>query len=259
MKNLKINNITLSILIKAILSLLITYLILLKGDAGIVINNIGNFIVSGNCFVGLVILVSIFALYPAIIYNFTNVNKNLQKIGNFLIGLDGILVSMNLCLGILYNVRFLDIPISDAFAKFIILANGSAIVYILITICALLFIKYIICKENEQSQDNLKVNNIPLYFEGRIERMPYIITKIIFYVFLIIIGFLKQHYSKDMFDIYAVAYLISAQVIFVLSFYAASKRLRDINWSQWLLVLWSIPIVGICIGLPLLFIKRKQV
>ena len=259
MKNLKINNISVSIFIKVILSLLITYFILFKGDAGIIINNIGNFIVSGNGFVGLVMLISILALYPAVIFNFTSVNNNLQKIGNSLIGFDLILTCINLCLGILYDVKFLDMPIADAFAKFIILANGSAIVYILITVCTLLFIKYFICKDNTQPQDNIKINNLPLYFSGRIERIPYIVTKIIFYLFLIIIGFMKQHYSKDMFDVYAIAYYISIQVIFVLSFYTASKRLRDIKWSQWFLILWSIPILGISVGLPLLFIKSKHI
>ncbi len=259
MNKLKINSINMLIVIKTILSIFITYLILSKGDAGIIINNIGNFIVSGNGLVGLTMLLSIFALCPAIVYNFTQINNNLQKISNSLLCFDGILICVNLFFGILYNIKFLNMPIADAFAKFIILANGSAVIYILMTICVLLLIKYLSHIENEEIEDKIKINNIPLCFNGRIERKPYFITKTIFYIFLITIGFIKQQYSKDMFDLYEIIYLISMQVIFILSFYTASKRLRDIKWSQWFLVLWSIPILGICIGLPLIFVKGKFV
>ena len=51
--------------------------------------------------------------------------------------------------------------------------------------------------------------------------------------------------------------IIILQIVFVLAFYAASKRLRDIQWSQWLLLVWAIPFVGLIVGIPLLFVKSK--
>ena len=51
---------------------------------------------------------------------------------------------------------------------------------------------------------------------------------------------------------------IVLQIVFVADFYAASKRLRDIQWSQWLLLPWAIPFVGLVVGIPLLFIKSKS-
>ena len=51
--------------------------------------------------------------------------------------------------------------------------------------------------------------------------------------------------------------IIILQIVSVLAFYAASKRLRDIQWSQWLLLIWAIPFVGLIVGIPLLFVKSK--
>ena len=50
---------------------------------------------------------------------------------------------------------------------------------------------------------------------------------------------------------------IVLQIVFVVAFYAASKRLRDIQWSQWLLLPWAIPFVGLIVGIPLFFVKSK--
>lgn len=245
------------ILIKITISLFITYLILFKGDAGIIIHNIGSFIASGNSLIGFIMLISIQALSPAIIYSFTNQNNDLYKISKVLFCFDTVLVFINLCCGFLYSVMFLQMPISDAFSKFIILATGSVIIYILLTVCTLLLIKYFVNKNLEQPPNNLVFNNNPLFFYGRMKRVPYLITKVFFYIFLIGVFFIKQNFSKSIFDIYDVTYLISQQIIFILSFYAASKRLRDIKWSQCFLILWSIPFIGIGVGLPLLFVKSK--
>mgnify|MGYP006988931449 CR=1 FL=1 len=200
------------------MSLFIAFLILFKGNAGVIINNIGNFIVSGNMLVGFIMLLSIFAIYPVIIYNIVSKNNILYKIGNALFCFDAILVFTNLCLGILYDVKFLDMQIADAFSKFIILANGSAIIYIAATICVLLFIHYFVDKEIEQTQNNLLINNIPLFFNGRIERLQYLITKVIFYVLLIAIMIAKQHFSKNSF-----AFIISG-----LSISTSSKSLSPV-------------------------------
>ena len=107
----------------------------------------------------------------------------------------------------------------------------------------------------ENIKEVININNNPIFFTGRIERKIYFITKSILYAILtIILLFVKQ---SNIEIATTISGAVLTQIIFILSFFAASKRLRDIKWSQWLLLIWLIPIFGGIIGLPLLFVKSK--
>ena len=103
----------------------------------------------------------------------------------------------------------------------------------------------------------LMCNKNPLSFIGTINRLPYFITKLALFVIAsipVIYKSMSNHLDEIQFMFFQAIIL---QIVFVLAFYAASKRLRDIQWSQWLLIIWAIPYVGLVIGFPLLFVKSK--
>ncbi len=94
-----------------------------------------------------------------------------------------------------------------------------------------------------------QVNNNPFSSRGRIERKNYFITKVIIFILFCLNSFMYDSH----FPIYMGGFLFC--ILFGL--FAASKRLRDIGWSSWLLLVWILPIIGLGIGIPLLFIKGK--
>ncbi len=103
----------------------------------------------------------------------------------------------------------------------------------------------------------IDVNNSPFSFTGRIERLPYLYTKIglVCFWFLLIV-FMALYKTFNIECLQLVAYIIKL-FFWVLCVFAASKRLRDINWSQWYLLFWFIPFVVFLAELPLFFIKSK--
>lgn len=100
------------------------------------------------------------------------------------------------------------------------------------------------------------VNLNPLTPRGRITRLPYLFTKIGIVTFLfiaqIVHGIAKEQNFNLMFLYVALILLLVIAEICV-----TSKRLRDIQWSQWILILWLFPYASVVISILLLFIKSK--
>ena len=103
----------------------------------------------------------------------------------------------------------------------------------------------------------LMCNKKPLSFIGTINRLPYFITKLVLFIMASIPAIYKSINNQVDEMHFIILQFLVLQIVFVLAFYAASKRLRDIQWSQWLLLVWAIPFVGLIVGLPLLFVKSK--
>ena len=247
----KINVILLGL--KILFSLFITYLILFKGDAGFLIHNIGAALVGGNYILGLSSLASITVFYILVLYNLTLNRKSLTKVKNSLFIFDLILVITNIVLAIFIANTYYQMPLQDAISKYIILSVGAATIYYIMSI----FIIWVRSKmENNSSTDiDLDINNNPFSFTGIIGRCSYLITKtVILLLFLTTVFILKHYNSEYMVILLALLLFLS----FSTSLFAASKRLRDIKWKQWLLIIWVIPFIGLCIGFPLLVIKSKQ-
>ena len=84
--------------------------------------------------------------------------------------------------------------------------------------------------QNNSSTDViLNINNNPFSFTGKIHRGSYLITKAIILLFFLIADLILKSYKSE--------YIIMLQVlllllIFLVSLFAASKRLRDIKWKQ---------------------------
>ena len=104
---------------------------------------------------------------------------------------------------------------------------------------------------------NSLYNKNPFSFTGIINRLQYVITKLVLFIMVSIPVFYKS--INNQVDEMQFMILQSAviQIVFILAFYAASKRLRDIQWNQWLLLVWAIPFIGLGVGIPLLFVKSK--
>ena len=112
-------------------------------------------------------------------------------------------------------------------------------------------------KVEPENTEYINMNNNPLSPVGRIERLPYLLTKfglIVTYVAAqMCMSYYKTLNNNSLFYVY-----IALMLLFLIAgIFAASKRLRDIKWSQWCLLIWLIPILGIVVGAPLLFIKSK--
>ena len=247
----KINVILLGL--KILLSLFITYLILFKGDAGFLIHGIGAFFVAGNYIIGLSSLTVITVFYILTLYNITLNYKLLTKFKNNLLIFDLILVITNIVLSTFIACTYSQMPLQDAISKYIILSVGAATVYYAMSILVI-WVK-LKSQNNSNTDAILNINNNPFSFTGKINRGSYLITKTIILLFFLIADLILKSYKSE--------YIIMLQVlllllIFLVSLFAASKRLRDIKWKQWLLIIWAIPYIGLCIGLPLLIIKSKQ-
>lgn len=247
----KINVILLGL--KILLSLFITYLILFKGDAGFLIQGIGTFFVGGNYIVGLSSLASITVFYILALYNLTLNCKSLIKIRNSLFVFDLILVITDLVLAIFIACGYSQMQLQDAISKYIILSVGASTVYYAMSILVI-WVK--LKSQNISSTDViLNINNNPFSFTGKIGRCSYLITKTIILLFFVLSYLILKCYKSEYMVILLAPFLF---LVFSASLFAASKRLRDIKWKQWLLIIWAIPYIGLCIGLPLLIIKSKQ-
>ena len=114
----------------------------------------------------------------------------------------------------------------------------------------------------ESETDNTKVieiNNFPFSFKGRLGRLNYLYTKIGLIIIFILGVFIKASGKALNVDfLYYISYLVSL-VFWIGCIFAASKRLRDICWSQWYLLFWFIPLpfVALLADIPLFFIKGK--
>ena len=241
--------------VKIIFSLFISYLVLFKGDAGSLVNAIGNFIVSGNYIVGLIFTITILAIYPLLLYNLTFNLVKLNALKNKLLIFDIFVILVNFAMSIFINNKIYHMPLEDARATCAILTVGTTVLFIILTIIILAILKKL--STDVSSLKELICNKNPLSFTGTINRLPYFITKLVLFVMASIPAFYKT--MNNQIDVIQFMFfqIIILQIVFVLAFYAASKRLRDIQWSQWLLLIWAIPFVGLIVGIPLLFVKSK--
>ena len=241
--------------VKIIFSLFISYLVLFKGDAGSLVNAIGNFIVRGNYIVGLISTITILAIYPLLLNNLTFNLVKLNALKNKLLIFDIFVILVNFAMSIFINNKIYHMPLEDARATCAILTVGTTVLFIILTIIILAILKKL--STDVSSLKELICNKNPLSFTGTINRLPYFITKLVLFVMASIPAFYKT--MNNQIDVIQFMFfqIIILQIVFVLAFYAASKRLRDIQWSQWLLLIWAIPFVGLIVGIPLLFVKSK--
>ena len=243
------------VVVKAVFSLLISYLVIFKGDAGSLVNAIGSFIVAGNYIIGLIYTITILAIYPLLLHNLTFNLVKLNALKNKLLTFDIIVIFANFIISIFINNKIYNKPIEMAQMDSVILTAGTVILFVLMTIILLAILKKL--DTEVPSSNELMCNKNPLSFTGTINRLPYFITKLILFVMVSIPVFYKTINNQIDEMQFLFLQFVVLQIVFVIAFYAASKRLRDIQWSQWLLILWAIPFVGLIVGIPLLFVKSK--
>ena len=241
--------------VKVILSLFVSYLVIFKGDAGSLVNAIGNFIVAGNYMLGLMYTITILAIYPLLLHNLTFTRVNLCPLKNKLLTFDIALILTNAIVSIFVSTKVYQIPLTDAQSKYGILTAGITILFILSTIILLAILRKL--DTETPTSKELMYNKNPFSFTGKISRLPYFVTKLTLFVIASTPLICKSMNSQLDVMSFMFFQVVILQIVFVLAFYAASKRLRDIQWSQWLLIIWVIPFVGLVIGIPLLLIKSK--
>ena len=241
--------------VKIIFSLVISYLVIYRGNAGSLVNAIGNFIVNGNYIIGLISTATILAIYPLLLHNLTFNLTNLNSLKNKLLTFDIFVIFANFVLCLFVSTKVFQMPLRDALAKTGVLIAGITVLFIIFTIVLLAILKKI---EPEVIISNkLIYNKNPFCFTGIISRLPYFITKLILLVMAIAPAFYKTVNNQIDEMQFMILQFIVLQIVFIVAFYAASKRLRDIQWSQWLLLLWAIPFAGLIVGIPLFFVKSK--
>lgn len=243
--------------VKVLFSLFFTCLILTKGDAGSLVHNIGSFFVGGNSVVGVTAVANATLLYILAMYNLSLNSILLKGFKRFLLIFDISLAVINSFLGIYIATVCNQMPLDDAISKYIILTVGAAVVCYAIS----LFVMLLISKQQSNLQDNLPKtldeNNNPFTFTNRITRKPYLITKILMLIIFIIGITSVNHLNLNEYVVLLLKALITF-ITFGIGLFAASKRLRDIKWSQLFLIIWTIPLLGLIIGFPLLFVPTKQ-
>ena len=161
-------------------SLFISYLVIFKGDAGSLVNAIGNFIVAGNYMIGYMYTITILAIYPLLLHNLTFTRVNLCSLKNKLLTFDIALILTNAIVSIFVSTKVYQMPLTDAHAKYGILTAGITILFILSTIILLAILRNL-DTETPNSKE-LMCNKNPLYFIGKISRFPYFVTKLILFV-----------------------------------------------------------------------------
>jgi uncharacterized membrane protein YhaH (DUF805 family) len=241
--------------VKIIFSLFISCLVIFKGDAGSLVNAIGNFIVNGNFIIGLISTITILAIYPLLLHNLTYNVVRLTSLKNKLLTFDMAIIFANLAISIFISNKIYQMPLEDALSKYGILTAGTTVLFIILTIIILAILKKL--STDVSSLKELMCNKNPLSFIGTINRLPYFITKLVLFVMASIPAFYKTMNNQIDEMQFMFLQFVVLQIVFVIAFYTASKRLRDIQWSQWLLLPWAIPFVGLIVGIPLLFVKSK--
>ena len=242
-------------LVKVLFSLFISYLIIFKGDAGSLVNAIGNFVVNGNFIIGLISVATILAIYPLLLHNLICNATPLKSLKNKLLTFDIAIIFASFTISIFISNKIYQMPFEDALSKYVILTAGSTVLFILLTIILLAILKKL--SAEVLNSKVLMCNKNPFSFTGTINRLPYFITQLVLLVITSIPAFYKIINNQIDEMQFMILQFVVLQIVFVIAFYTASKRLRDIQWSQWLLLPWAIPFVGLIIGIPLLFVKSK--
>lgn len=76
--------------VKIIFSLFVSYLVIFKGDAGSLVNAIGNFIASGDSIIGMFFIIAILIIYSLLLYHLIKNRKDLSIIKNRLLVFDNV-------------------------------------------------------------------------------------------------------------------------------------------------------------------------
>lgn len=140
MTNTKHNKIYIVILLKLLIELVITYLIIAKGDAGKFIHDIGFFLYLGNAVFGFFVLAVLTIFNIGIgISTILISNKTPKKLLLSVTAFDVLLILINLFGGIIISGN-LGLHYDDAVSKFILWACGAGFVYILLSITLLIFV-----------------------------------------------------------------------------------------------------------------------
>lgn len=265
MKNLE----NIIIAIKVVVSLFIAYLAVFSIDAGALINAIGNFIVSGNYIIGFGVLLFIIGIYPLLLHNLTVNRINLCKLKNKIVLFDIILIISTLILGVGGSAGLYKMPLPDALSMKSVLIAGSTVLYMLLTFAMLTILMNTTHKKVYSADIPLKANNNPFTYTGRIAQVPFIITKVclglvtlVSTLFSVVVAIACLKYPAVFSSLGAVVFSASLFIIIVflsvMSVYSTSKRLRDVEWSQWLLIL-SLLFAWLFFDFILFFVKSKYI
>lgn len=104
--------------------------------------------------------------------------------------------------------------------------------------------------------------NLLLSFKGRVNRTQYLIGMLILVVIAFLFSFSQGYVtiaSHDAIKLLAVIVVIFFIGIFITGYLALNiKRLRDIGWNQWLILLFFIPIVMQIMQVLCLVIPGKE-
>ena len=138
---IKLNQITISIFIKYFVQILMTYLILAKGDAGRLVHDFGIMLHQGNALSGFFRLIFLFIVYLIIIVTVTHKCRQQLRTMLFLYVFDVVLILINLFGGIVIYTKLYEMPLDDAVFKFVTLTDGSTIIYVLFGLLILIPIK----------------------------------------------------------------------------------------------------------------------
>lgn len=246
--------------VKIIFSLIFSSLVIFQGNAGALVDTIGRFLIGGNYFIGFCVVLYLVGIYPLVMYNLSLNRIKLSKLKNRLVLFDIVLIFSTAILGVFVAYNFYQMPIEDALFKYAILIAGSSILYMILTITLLAVLMKSIYKEVELVEPIFRTNNNPLTFTGRIAQFPFFITKVCLDVaMIVIIAFSSTALASASNQVVFCCFLLTMTILLVMSIYSTSKRLRDVRWCQWLLILSAISFVGLILDLILLFVKSKSI
>ena len=118
-----------------------TYLILAKGDAGRLVHDFGIMLHQGIALSGFFRLIFLFIVYLIIILTATYKYRQQLRIMLALYTFDVVLILINLFVSIALYTKIYEMPLDDAVFKFVTLADGSTIIYVLFGLLILIPIK----------------------------------------------------------------------------------------------------------------------
>lgn len=133
-----INKITVAI--KILISLFISFLILIKSDAGALINSIGDIIVGGNYILGYIYVFIIIVILALGLYFLTHNHKMLSNVKNKLLVFDILIAHTTAIWGVMIGTICYKMPLTLSVAINIVSLAGSVTFYLLLTfvICIVL-------------------------------------------------------------------------------------------------------------------------
>ena len=107
-------------------------------------------------------------------------------------------------------------------------------------------------------KEDLSKNNNPFSFSGRITRLTYLYTNIALLFFYIFVEFLKYLHERFHNENFFFAFIIGMIILAIVDTFAHIKRLRDIKWSPWLILIGFIPLSYVTIIFKLTLLLKKS-